>query len=49
MVILKLGIFSRREFNYVSDICKDFLSSIKLKNNGQVINIEMDMMYQLKT
>ena len=43
------NISPRREFNYVSDICEGFLSSIKLKNNGQVINIEMDMMYQLKT
>ena len=33
------NISPRREFNYVSDICEGFLSSIKLKNNGQVINI----------
>ena len=34
-----MGIFLQEEFNYVSDICEGFLSSIKLKNNGQVINI----------
>lgn len=33
------NISPRREFNYVSDICEGFLSSIKLKSNGQVINI----------
>ncbi len=33
------NISPRREFNYVSDVCEGFLSSIKLKNNGQIINI----------
>lgn len=33
------NIFPRREFNYVSDVCEGFLSSIKLKHKGQIINI----------
>lgn len=33
------NISPRREFNYVSDVCEGFLSSIKLKHNGQIINI----------
>lgn len=33
------NISPRREFNYVSDVCEVFLSSIKLKHNGQIINI----------